>query len=50
MIYDNLPIIYCFRRIDGDRLLGIMDEKGVAQPYVFLLERDVHGASGRFDP
>ncbi|MEA5475272.1 DUF4334 domain-containing protein [Synechococcus sp. CCY9201] len=41
MVYDSLPIIDCFRRIDNDRILGIMDEKGVAQPYVFLLERDV---------
>ncbi|MFM7676911.1 MAG: DUF4334 domain-containing protein [Synechococcus sp.] len=39
MLYDNLPIIDGFRRIDADRVLGLMDEKGVADPYVFLLER-----------
>jgi hypothetical protein len=39
MIYDHLPILDAFRRIDGRTVLGLMDEKGQPQPYVFLLER-----------
>lgn len=39
MIYDALPVVDSFRRIDARTVLGIMDEKGLAQPYVFLLER-----------
>jgi len=40
MIYDNKPIFDHFARIDGDRVLGIMDLKGVPGPYAFCLERD----------
>jgi hypothetical protein len=39
MIYDHLPILDAFRRIDARTVLGLMDEKGQPQPYVFLLER-----------
>lgn len=39
MIYDHLPILDAFRRIDAHTVLGLMDEKGQPQPYVFLLER-----------
>lgn len=39
MIYDHLPILDAFRRIDGRTVLGLMDEKGQPRPYVFLLER-----------
>lgn len=41
MIYDHLPIIDSFRRVDEDTLLGVMDERGEPQPYVFILSRDV---------
>ncbi|GAC1365954.1 MAG: DUF4334 domain-containing protein [Ktedonobacteraceae bacterium] len=41
MIYDNLPICDAFRRIDHDTLLGIMDLKGVEQPFFFKLRRDM---------
>jgi len=40
MIYDDLPIIDTFRKLDDDVLLGAMDLRGVEAPYFFLLERD----------
>jgi len=39
MIYDRLPIHDHFRWVDGDRLLGLMDWKGMAQPFFFTLTR-----------
>ena len=39
MIYDQLPINDVFRRIDADSVLGVMDYKGMAQPFFFLLHR-----------
>ncbi|WP_280472448.1 DUF4334 domain-containing protein [Nocardia cyriacigeorgica] len=39
MVYDHLPIIDHFRRLDEDALLGVMDMRGLAEPYFFLLER-----------
>lgn len=41
MIYDHLPIIDLFRRVDGETLLGVMDLRHVTAPYFFVLERDV---------
>lgn len=40
MIYDRQPIIDSFRKIDGNKVLGMMDYKGMERPYFFLLERD----------
>jgi hypothetical protein len=40
IIYDSQPIIDYFRRIDEDRLLGIMDLRSMPQPFFFLLARD----------
>ncbi|MFZ2510414.1 MAG: DUF4334 domain-containing protein [Gordonia sp. (in: high G+C Gram-positive bacteria)] len=40
MVYDGLPIIDHFRRIDDDTLLGAMDQRGADRPYFFLLQRD----------
>ncbi len=40
MIYDNLPIYDTFRLIDADILLGVMDFKGIEQPFFFTLHRD----------
>jgi hypothetical protein len=40
MVYDDLPIIDVFRRVDDDTVLGAMDLRGVAQPYFFVLQRD----------
>ncbi len=39
MIYDHLPINDVFRRIDDHTVLGIMDLKGVADPFFFVLHR-----------
>lgn len=39
MIYDQLPIIDVFRKVDDDTVLGMMDMKGQRQPYFFVLER-----------
>lgn len=39
MIYDRLPIVDHFRRIDAERLLGLMEMRGDRPPYFFLLER-----------
>ncbi|MEB3199342.1 MAG: DUF4334 domain-containing protein [Synechococcaceae cyanobacterium] len=41
MLYDQLPIHDVFRRVDADTLLGMMDLKGMEQPFFFLLRRDV---------
>jgi len=40
MIYDALPINDVFRKLDDDRVLGIMDLKGVRQPFFFVLRRE----------
>jgi hypothetical protein len=40
MIYDALPIIDVFRRVDDDAVLGCMDMRGLPDPFLFLLERD----------
>lgn len=40
MVYDDQPIIDIFRKLDDQRLLGIMDMKGMHQPFFFVLERD----------
>ncbi|APA98141.1 DUF4334 domain-containing protein [Nocardia seriolae] len=40
MIYDHLPIIDIFRRVDQDTLLGVMDMRGLDAPYFFVLYRD----------
>jgi len=40
MIYDDLPINDVFRKVDQNTLLGVMDLKGVEQPFFFILRRD----------
>ena len=39
MIYDQLPIIDIFRKVDGDTVMGRMDERG-QRPAYFLLSRE----------
>lgn len=39
MVYDHLPIIDVFRRVDDDTLVGEMDLRG-RPPYFFVLRRD----------
>jgi len=40
MIYDYLPINDSFRKVDDNTVLGIMDWKGLPQPFFFVLKRD----------
>jgi len=40
MVYDNLPIIDIFRRLDANSLLGLMDARGLEQPFFFTLQRE----------
>lgn len=40
MIYDHLPIIDNFRKVDADTLLGVMDMRGMREPYFFVLYRN----------
>jgi hypothetical protein len=40
VVYDALPIVDVLRRVDGDTLLGLMDLRGLPEPFFFLHERD----------
>ncbi len=40
MVYDALPLLDVFRRVDADTRLGVMDLRGVAVPLVFVLRRE----------
>lgn len=40
MIYDQLPVHDVFRKLNDNAVLGIMDRRGDALPYFFVLERD----------
>lgn len=39
LVYDHLPIQDVFRRRDATTLLGLMDRKGMAVPFFFVLRR-----------
>jgi hypothetical protein len=39
MIYDRLPINDIFRKVDDNTVLGLMDFKGIKQPFFFILNR-----------
>jgi len=40
MVYDDLPIIDHFRRVDETRVLGLMDLRQTPAPFFFLLTRE----------
>ncbi len=40
MVYDALPILDVFRRLEPRALLGVMDAKGMEQPFFFVLRQD----------
>ncbi len=40
MIYDALPVHDAFRRVDDDAVLGAMDLRGLADPFLFVLRRE----------
>ena len=53
MIYDHLPIHDVFRRVDDDTVFAVMDMKGLASPFFFVLRREriggrdpIEGADG----
>ncbi|MGR6964811.1 DUF4334 domain-containing protein [Geodermatophilus sp. URMC 61] len=39
LVYDRLPVVDVFRRVSPDLLLGLMDMRGLHDPFAFLLER-----------
>ena len=39
LVYDRLPVVDAFRRVGPDLLLGLMDMRGLPDPFAFLLER-----------
>lgn len=39
MIYDTRPINDVFKRVDADTALGIMDMRGLDEPFFFVLRR-----------
>jgi Domain of unknown function (DUF4334)/GXWXG protein len=39
MCYDALPINDVFRKVDNDTLVGVMDLRGLAAPFMFVLRR-----------
>jgi hypothetical protein len=41
IVYDTLPVIDVFRRVDDDVRLGLMDLRGLPEPFFFVLRRDV---------
>ena len=40
MLYVHLPIVDVFRRLDAHTLLGVMDARGISQPFFFTLRRE----------
>ena len=40
MCYDDLPIHDVFRTVDDDTVVGAMDMRGLAQPFMFVLRRE----------
>ena len=40
MVYDALPIIDVFRRLSDDVRLGLMDLRGLPEPFFFVLRRE----------
>ncbi|WP_191085812.1 DUF4334 domain-containing protein [Roseococcus microcysteis] len=43
MIYDQIPVMDHFARVDANTMLGLMDMRGMPHPYAFVLERDEGG-------
>jgi hypothetical protein len=43
LIYDRLPAIDVFRQVADATVLGLLDLRGLTQPFFFLLEREPTG-------
>ena len=39
-IYEMARILDAFRRVDEATLLGVMDQRGMPEPFLFLLRRE----------
>jgi hypothetical protein len=39
IVYDALPVLDAFRRVDERSLLGLMDMRGLTEPFAFVLSR-----------
>lgn len=46
MVYDQLPIHDVFRKVDEHTVLGLMDLKGMARPFFFILRREAPATPG----
>lgn len=46
MVYDQLPILDVFRKLDDETVFAVMDLKGMAQPFFFMLRRDAPEPGG----
>lgn len=42
LIYASQPIVDYLRRVDADRVVGLMERSGMEAPFFFLLVRDAH--------
>jgi hypothetical protein len=40
VVYDRLPVVDVLRAVTPDVLLGLMDLRGLPEPFFFVLERD----------
>jgi hypothetical protein len=40
LVYDRLPVLDVLREVSADTVVGLMDMRGVPQPFFFLLHRD----------
>ena len=47
LLYDHLPIVDDFRRLDAHTLLGVMDARGISQPFFFTLRREGSDVASR---
>nr|WP_284701700.1 DUF4334 domain-containing protein [Rhodoplanes tepidamans] len=50
MVYDRQPIIDVFRVVDPDTRLGLMDLRGLAQPFFFVLRRENETGGAAYPP
>ena len=47
MLYDHLPIVDVFRRLNAHTLLGVMDARVISQPFFFTLRREGSDVASR---
>ena len=47
MLYNHLPIVDVFRRLDAQTLLGVMEARGISQPFFFTVRREGSDVASR---